>query len=172
MSELSFEYAKALYELSSSQDDKEVILHNLKEFAKVLENRDIMRFFTHPEINIDKKKELIKKDVPEGVLRDFFYVLLDNKRIQIVDEIASDYEQIFLTDSKTKKAVVYSNKPLTEDYLNKLEKQLESRIGASVILTNLIDEKITAGIRIEYESTVIDLTVDKKLSNLITNLKE
>ena len=66
---------------------------------------------------------------------------------------------------------MYSKVNLTKEYLDKLKEKLEIKTSKNVLLENVIDKSITAGIRIEYESNIIDLTVDKKFNDLINDLK-
>ena len=171
MNELSFEYAKALYELASSKTEKEAFLYDLKETSLVFNDEKINKFFSHPEISIKTKKEFIDKAYSAGSFRNFLYVLLDNRRISLIHEILTNYEFIYLNDNEVVKAKVYSNKELDEAYINKVKSNIEEKTQKGVIIENIIDNSITAGIRIEYESTLIDLTIDKKFNDLINNLK-
>ncbi|MCR5741951.1 MAG: ATP synthase F1 subunit delta [Gammaproteobacteria bacterium] len=172
MSDLSFEYANALYELSSKEKSQEDILASLKLFDEVLKDEMILKFFKNPEISIDVKKSFIDKDIKDTLFKHFLFVLLDNRRIEIIGDIAKDFEGIYLISQKLKKVKVSSNKELTKDYLLKLKNNLESKLKSKVLIENVIDNNITAGIRIEYDSNLIDLTVDKKLSDLLVALKE
>lgn len=171
MSELSFEYAKSLYELASSKQQKEAFLHDLKETSSVFSDETIKKFFTHPEISIKVKKEFLDKSYSGGTFRDFLYVLLDNRKIGLIHDISTDFEFIYLNDNEVVKARVYSNKELDSAYLAKVKSNIENKTQKEVLIENIIDSSITAGIRIEYESTLIDLTLDKKFNDLIDNLK-
>ena len=132
MSELSFEYAKALYELASSKKEKEAFLHDLKETSSVFMDETITKFFSHPEINIKKKKEFIEKAYSNSTFRDFLFVLLDNRRIGLIHDIQKDYEFIFLNDNEVVKAKVYSNKELDEAYLKKVKANIEEKTQKEV----------------------------------------
>lgn len=171
MSELSLEYAQALYELSSSKQEKEVLLYNLNEFKKVLSDEEILKFLCYPEISIKKKKELIDKSLKNDLFRRFIYALLDNRRIEIIGDIKEDFEQLYYLEFNLLKVFVYSKVNLTKEYLDKLKEKLEIKTSKNVLIENVIDKSITAGIRIEYESNIIDLTVDKKFNDLINDLK-
>ena len=171
MSELSLEYAQALYELASSKQEKEVLLYNLNEFNKVLSDEDILKFLCYPEISIKKKKELIDMSLKKDLFRRFIYTLLDNRRIELMGEIREDFEKLYYLEFNLLKVFVYSKVELTKEYINKLKEKLEIKTSKNVLLENVIDKSITAGIRIEYESNIIDLTVDKKFNDLINDLK-
>ena len=172
MSALSLEYTKALYELASNREEKEVLLFNLFEISKVFNDTDILKFFTYPETSIKLKKEFINKDIKEGLFKNFIYVLIDNRRIELLPEISIDFENLFFKEFNVIRAQVYSKNLLSEDYKNKLKEKLEAKTKKEIIIENIIDDSISAGVRIEYESNIIDLTVDKKLNDLISNLKE
>ena len=78
----------------------------------------------------------------------------------------ADYEFIYLNDNEVVKARVYSNKELDDAYILKVKSNIENKTQKEVIIENIIDNSITAGIRIEYESTLIDLTIDKKFNQM------
>ena len=171
MSDLSFEYAKALYELASKEKIEEAILSDLKYSSLIFMDEEILKFFIHPEIPLKNKKELINKDFKDGLFKDFLYVLLDNRRINIIDRIYKDYENIYLNEKLLTKVFVYSAKELSDNYKKELKNKLEKDINKKILIENIIDNSITAGIRIEYDSKQIDLTLNKKFDDLVSTLR-
>lgn len=171
MSELSFEYAKALFFMAKSEEEKKTFHEDLKETEKIMTG-DIYRFFTHPEININDKKALIEKDFPLGTYRNFLLVLTDNNRLDQLSDIEKDYENILLSENETIKGIVYSSKVLSKEYIKELEKRLFEKTARTVLLTNEIDSSIIGGIKIVFDSKIIDLTLNTKMEGLIRQLKE
>lgn len=172
MSKESFEYTKALYELLKNAEEKKSVLESLKNADSLIQG-DLLKFFIHPEIDKDRKKDLLNKLFDKSVFRDFLCVLVDNSRINILGEIVEDFEDFILNENKNVEVKVYSKSELTQAYLEELkDKLLKDLDGSSINLINIIDESITGGIRIEYGSNVIDGTLNTKFNNLIKALKE
>lgn len=171
MSKESFEYAKALFGLAKNKDEKKEFLNDLNSSVEAFDH-DIMNFFTHPEISKDSKKEIIIKSYPSGYYRDFLCVLIDNNRISMIEEIKDDFEKLYLEENKVTQVTVYSKVELDDDYLNEIKNKMEKKIGNDVEVTNLIDTNIIGGIRIEYDSNLIDLTINHKFGDMVAKLKE
>ena len=165
------EYAKALYELVNTIHEKEELLKDLGETLKVFSG-DTLKFFLYPEIVKEKKKDVIKSSFKEGLLRDFLFVLIDNDRISLLEEIKDEFESMLDEEKKLKQVIVYSREKLDDNYLKKLKDILEKKLSKKLVLENKIDEKIISGIKIAYDSKEIDLTLNAKFKDLVDKLKE
>lgn len=165
------EYAKALYELMDSVSTKEEFLKDLNETLKVFSG-DTLKFFLYPEIEKEKKKDVIKASFKEGLLRDFLFVLIDNDRISLLEEIKDEFESMLNEEKKLKQVIVYSKEKLDDNYLKKLKDILEKKLSKKLTLENVIDESIISGIKISYDSKEIDLTLNAKFKDLVDKLKE
>ncbi len=171
MSNLSFEYAKALFELSEKTLDKKDIFELLKSSLDIFSDDEISEFLSSPTIPKDDKKKVIGKSFSKGLYRDFLYVLIDNSRILDLKDIKDDYESLLLDYLNKMNVLVYSKERLDDSYLSKLKEELEKKFNKELVLVNKIDESIKAGIRIEYESKVLDLSVNTRLEKLKKELK-
>lgn len=171
MSDLSKEYALALYEILNDRKTKEDVLYNLNELSSSLVG-ETKNFFLHPEIKKDEKKKMISSIYEDGVFKDFLYVLIDNNRFNLIDEIKDDFINLLSEEDNLLEVYVYSKNKLTKEYLETLKEKLKSKINKNITLINKIDNSITAGIRIVYESKEIDLTLDSKFNNFKEKLKE
>ena len=98
------EYAKALYELVNTIHEKEELLKDLGETLKVFSG-DTLKFFLYPEIEKEKKKDVIKSSFKEGLLRDFLFVLIDNDRISLLNEIKDEFESMLDEEKKLKQVM-------------------------------------------------------------------
>ena len=170
MSSVSIEYAKALYETISSKKRHEITL--LFDASLSMLNEGLNKILNNPRVKKDDKKEIINELFDSSIYRDFLMVLIDNDRINLLEEIKDDYLSILNNDDKIVDVKVYSSELLSESYLDSLKEKLEKRIESKVRLINLIDDEIIGGIRITYDSKEIDLTVNKRFDDLILQLKE
>ncbi len=171
MSSLSIEYAKALYDLSTSSKMKHEIL-SLFDASLSMLDEGLSKVIFNPKIKIDEKKEIIEKIFDKSIYRDFLLVLLDNNRLNILEEIKLDYQELINEENKIIDVKVYSKELLSDEYLESLKIKLEKRIGSKLRLINLIDDTIIGGVRINYDSKEKDLTINQKFDDLKMKLKE
>lgn len=167
MSQLGHEYAKALFELV---DNKLDTLNELKAFSSSLDEESI-RFFKHPKINQKDKKEMINKIGFSKSLTHFLYVIIDNNRFDLLDDISFEFASLYHNMNKIIPVKVYSKRPLSKDYVDRLTLKLKDKISNNIQVETVIDETIIAGIRVEYESKVIDQTVNNYFEEMVTSLK-
>ena len=82
INEVSLQYAKSLYELSTNLEKD---LNDLKVLTNaILESNELVKVLKHPSISKDEKKQIFKellKEKVENYFLYFIYVLVDNDRI-------------------------------------------------------------------------------------------
>lgn len=172
MSNVAFEYAKALFQLKDTKEEKKKFYNDLLETIEIFKDEEVYKFFIHPEIPKKVKKENIEQAYEKGDYRDFLMVLIDNDRLNIINEIKDEYYLLLLNQDKEKLVTVYSKNLLSESYLKELKNKLEKKYQTNIILKNEIDESIIAGIKIQVDSSLTDLTINSDFENLLSKLKE
>ncbi len=172
--EVSRQYAKALFELTKSLEDKQTDLANLKVLSACLLTAEVKKVFTHPTITKDAKKEIIEnllKDQVAPIFLSFIKVLIDNDRLFLLSEITESYETLLDELMGKKKINVKSKYPLNDELRDEIIKYLESYYHKEIILNETVDKDASTGLLITSGNEVIDLTASSKLSHLIKNLK-
>lgn len=171
MGYLEREYAIACLELTNTPKEAEALYENLLNFSNGLD-QESMNFFNHPRISLDDKKQVIKNVVEKGLLQDFLFVLLDNHRFGNILVIKDEYRKLLDEMSKEVTGVVYSKVPLSSDLMVKISNSLMKKTNKKVNLTNEIDDSIIGGFRIEYETNIIDNTINSKINDMVSKIKE
>lgn len=173
---VSLQYANALFDLAGK--DQQLIklyLENLKVIEQsILNNSMFSKVLNHPKISKSEKKEIFQQvlssQVDENLLY-FIYVLVDNDRIDILNDIIDAYQYLIDQQNKIKHVTVYSKIQLTNEEITKLTSKLSDKLSSSVEIKNVIDESISGGIRLEYDGYVLDDTLTSKLNRLKSVLK-
>ena len=86
------EYAKALFELATSNDKSDVINDNFSVFLKLLkDNNDYFKILTFPNISLNDKKDCLRKTLIgfDDLFIDFLFVLIDKNRMSLVTLLTS-----------------------------------------------------------------------------------
>ena len=172
--EVSRQYAKALFELTTSQEDKLTDLANLKVLSEVLLKEEVLKVFKHPTITKDAKKELIEqilKGKVAFVFLSFMMVLIDNDRLESLADITKSYENLLDEYLGRVRVVARTKYPLNSAIKKELLAYLGKYYQKEIILEEIIDENQSNGLLISSGNEIIDLTTTTKLSQLVNNLK-
>jgi F-type H+-transporting ATPase subunit delta len=102
--------------------------------------------------------------------KNFIKVLVANKRLNILPEIAVLYNELRADAEKTVEAEVISAFPLTDAQQDTLVEGLKKRLGRDVTLVSKVDENLLGGAIVRAGDLVIDGSVSGQLSKLETSL--
>lgn len=171
---IAFEYAKAIFELASQYNKHEIINDNFSVFLKLLkDNPDYVKVLTFPNISNDSKKDSLKNTLIgfDDLFLDFLYVLVDKRRISIIEEIGQEYARMEREINNVTKVDVYSAQELTKEETKEILSKLEKLIkGQEILINNIVDSSLIGGIKAVYNGKEIDFSLSKKLTDLKKSL--
>lgn len=165
-------YAEAIYEIAESTGKiKEVyeVLNNLMELYK--KDTDFRTFITHPLIDIDEKKKVLKdmyQSADEQVLDIVFYIM-DKKRMRYIRSIVAEYLKIYYFNHHIVDVEATFAVEPTKAQQDKLIANLEKKTGKKVKLAIKIDKSIIGGGILRMGDTVMDGSIRKELEALKRN---
>tara|TARA_R110002167_G_scaffold206691_9_gene410762 strand:- start:827 stop:1366 length:540 start_codon:yes stop_codon:yes gene_type:complete len=169
-SRAAIRYAKAILDLAVEQKATDAVEKDMRSVAgTIAESQDLREMLANPVVNgLTKKKALLEvfkgcSTLTEGSIS----LLVDNKRISMLQEVA--YQYIILNEQLKGKEVAYVTTavPLTPELEKKLLQQVAKITGSIVSLENKIDESIIGG----FVLRVGDLQYDASIANKLSNLK-
>lgn len=169
MSYVASQYAEALFGMAMEEKAVQKTLDSLIEFSTALDE-DIYKFLSHPKISIKEKKNVIDKSVATDLLKHFIYVLIDNHRIDLLQDTIEELQKIVDNQNKVMKVQVFSKSTLNTEQLKQLMQNLNKKHNREIELKNIVDKTIVGGLRIEYEGMVLDDTINHYLHDLKANL--
>ena len=144
-----------------------------ESYAGVLEvmaaSRELVIFLDSPQVREQEKKEVLKKVFRphlEPVLLDFFNLLLDRNRIELLRDIGTVFAELVEADQGLVRARVVTAIALPADLETKLRDKLAHVTGKSVILDKKVDPAVIGGVRVTLGDRVIDGTVRTNLDRL------
>ncbi|AIO17950.1 ATP synthase subunit delta [Candidatus Izimaplasma bacterium HR1] len=162
MSYVAFQYAEALYALALEEKQVDEVLTNFEAFNNA-QDEDISKFLNHPKITKKNKKEVVGKAITNSLFKNFVFVLIDNSRIEYLDDCLSEFKVINDNQNKVMNVVVYSKEILAISDLNKLKNNLGMKHNRKVMIKNIVEPSIIGGLRIEYDGQVLDETINNHL---------
>ena len=166
-------YAQAAYSIASEKGDLKSWSDMLQLLAAVASDSLMQSMVGNPDMTTDKLVDLVT-GVCEGKLNDagknFVRVLADNKRLNVLPEIAEMYELQRAEAEKTVQAEVTSAFPLSDSMKAQLTDALKKRLGREITLVTKTDESIVGGAIVRAGDLVIDGSVSGKLEKLANTL--
>jgi F-type H+-transporting ATPase subunit delta len=171
MSIIAERYAQALFECASEQNTIEHIFQDMakldylaahsKEFNKFLR-----RFITPPSISIEVFKSLAKKLSFSDLSLKFLSLLVEQKRIEYLQEIIKQFRKLYLALNNTLEAQISCPQPLTKPQRQTLTKLLNSKVNKNIVLNETVDPKIIGGVIIQIGGYLIDSSIRSQLNKL------
>lgn len=166
-------YAKALFELASENKQIESWLGGLKELAWSVKEPKVAQLIEDTESSSVEKADLLidlLADSEAGrdvVFQNFIRVVSEEKRLAVLPDIYTQYQDLAFSLNNAKKAVIYSaydfaNDAQRAELISDLERHFNSRLEA----TFEIDPSLIGGIKVEVGDQVLDLSVQAKLQKL------
>ena len=96
ISTVGLQYAKAIFDLACEKKLEDLYFENLKLINNLVNSdENVLKIFSHPSINKDEKKLIIKNVLEQRVLDEFLhflYVLIDNDRFVDLNDIVDSYQ--------------------------------------------------------------------------------
>ncbi|QCX01825.1 ATP synthase F1 subunit delta [Aggregatimonas sangjinii] len=169
-SRASIRYAKAILDLAVDNKATDAVEKDMRSvLATISRSSELKEMLMSPVIKSELKKNALtaifkgSHSITEGLIN----VLIENKRIDLLDEVAEKF--IILNEDLKGKgvAVVTTAVPLTAELEKKILKQVTELTGNQVTIENKIDESIVGG----FILRVGDLRYDASISNKLSNLK-
>ncbi len=170
ITELATRYAQGLFELAQETNTVE----EKKEQAELLlqvaeENPDLTVFFNAVKVTGSEKKEFILNVFQGKIEQDmvnFLRLLVDKHRIVYLKDILKAYISLADEELGIEHAEVYSARKLPEEELAKIKSALETKTGKQIVLRNVVDESLIAGIKVVVGNNVTDVTMKNKIDSL------
>ncbi len=147
-SRAAIRYAKAILALAQDQKAGEAVAKDMDGIVKTVANsKDLRLMLNSPIVKAEVKKAALQEiftgvhAISEGLID----VLVTNKRVDLLDDVAAQYITLFDASQGKEKAVVTTAVPLTAALRDKVLKKVKDLTGNQVTIENKIDESIIGG---------------------------
>ncbi|MGH6639369.1 MAG: F0F1 ATP synthase subunit delta [Polaromonas sp.] len=165
-------YAEALFKASTTSGsgaDLGGTAAWLDELAAIAANVQLQQFAGNPSVTADQTFEVIsgvaKTKLPE-VAKNFLRAVIDNGRIGVLPEIASQFRTLKNAQSGSSDATVYSAFALEGAALADLAATLEKRFGRKLNLKVELEPALIGGVRVVVGDEVLDTSVKARLEQM------
>lgn len=169
-------YAKALYKVAVERKVDERVYVLMQTLVSSFDNTSgLQGVVSNPFVAQDEKDKIIITAAGAGVadttFADFLKVLVHNKRIDMVNEIARAYVDIYRQQHNIRKVEVVSAAPLDLAVLGRITSLVERHLhGATMEFTTTVDPALIGGFVINVDNQRLDASVSNQLKELRQSL--
>jgi F-type H+-transporting ATPase subunit delta len=167
-------YAEAVFKLAVARDTLAKWSTLLAEMGGVAAHPDMRSAITNPKLPVAALSELFAATIKSPMDQDsknFVQLLIENDRLDLLPEIASQFEQLKSDHEGVADAEVVSAFPLSDAELNHLTAMLEKRFKRKIKPTVSIDKELIAGVKVTVGNEVLDASVRARLQAMATALQ-
>ncbi|MDD6191314.1 MAG: ATP synthase F1 subunit delta [Firmicutes bacterium] len=178
MAELTVErtYGEALWEAAKEAGKEEVILEEGLGILEILKKEPELRsFMNYPGLSAVEKKSVLKNIFEDRICRElmnFLYILVDKRRTVNYEGIIKTYKNLVEKEEGYVYGTVYSVTELSDERLAQIEQKTSELLQTNVRLTNKIDPRLMAGVKVLVEGKIIDISYRKKFEDMAGQLKK
>ena len=160
-------YAEALYKACGADLGGTAVW--LDELAVIAANVQLQEFAGNPGVSPAQTFELIsgvaQTALPQAA-SNFLRVVIDNGRISVLPEIASQFRSLKNAQSGSSDATVYSAFALDGVALADLATALDKRFGRKLNLKVELEPALIGGVRVVVGDEVLDTSVKARLEQM------
>jgi len=168
-------YAQAVFELARSEKDLTGWSETLLRAAAIAADPAMQSLTGDPRV---RKPQLVRlfldifgaapgaAEKLSAAGQNFIKLLVENRRLNVLPEIAAMYEAQRAEAENTTVAQVVSAYPLSDEQQRKIAAALQKRLGRTISLVNTVDKALLGGMVIRAGDSVIDGSARGQLERL------
>ena len=169
MSRAAIRYAKAMLEFASDANKAEVVNQDMASISETIKNnKELKDFLYNPTIKQEIKQaallEVFETIQPES--KRLFQLLLDNKRFEILQPIASQYNTLYGQSQGLETAIVTTAFAITPELEQSVKAKIATFSSKTITIENQIDPTIIGGFILRIGDMQYNASVANKLQEL------
>ena len=168
-SRAAIRYAKAMYDIASEENFINEVYKDMDLIKELYGGSlDFKNLLSNSQINYqDKKKAMLSLiEKSNSITEKLVDLLIDNKRVSIIGDIAISFIQLYNKHNDIKEATVITASPINEDLKSMILSKINISDTKSISLTNIIDSSIIGGFIIRFDGKEYNASVKQNLNNL------
>ena len=166
-------YAEAVYRLATEQGTLDGWSELLGFYAAVMSDPAVKGLTSNPQLTRARLAELML-DIGEGRVSvegaNFIRLLVENGRLNVLPEIAAQFERLKQESQGTLAVEVATAFALDAAQVQALAEKLKAKLGRDVSISSVEDPELVGGVRIRAGDLVIDGSVQGQLRQLAKEL--
>ena len=168
-SRAAIRYAKAVYEIAHDENSVNEVFNDMSLVKKLNgSSTDFKTLLSNSQINSRDKKNAILSLIDNHNLLTIklLDLLIFNKRVSIVGDIATSFIQLYNEHNNIKEALVITASPLNKELESEILSKINIPDAKAINLNNIVDPSIIGGFIIRYDGKEYNSSVKQNLNNL------
>lgn len=169
MSRAAIRYAKAIIDIATTSGRAEAVNNDMKSIVlAVSQNAELKEFLANPVIKLENKKAALTSifsDI-QAETKSLFHLLFENKRFEILELIAQQYNALYDQSIGVEIAKVTTAFPITDDLQTKVLAKIAEFSNKKITIENIVDPAIIGGFILRVGDKQYNASVASKLGEL------
>ncbi|WP_124979043.1 ATP synthase F1 subunit delta [Nonlabens xiamenensis] len=169
LSRAASRYAKAILSLAVDKNEAAAVNEDMKSIlATISNNKDLRNFLTSPLVNAENKRAGLRQifKATNGISMSLYDLLVDNKRTDILSDVAASYIILFEEMNQREIATVTTAVEISPELEQKVLAKAKELAGKEVSLEKIIDPSIIGGFVLRVGDREINASVQNKFGEL------
>lgn len=162
-------YAKAVLSLATDKKSADAVNGDMQSIANTIsESKELGDTLKSEIVKAEIKKAILLEAFPNSnaLTKELFNVLLENKRMELVEQVATKYTELFDIQNGQENAVVTTAVPMTNDIEIKVLAKIKELTNKAVAVENVIDEDILGGFILRVGDVEYNASIQNRLNKL------
>lgn len=163
-------YAEALFQVARAEESLDRVEEELTRLKHVLEsNAELKEFLSNFQVSSEGKKSAVSQifgDKVSPLTLHWLDLVLDQGRQRKLPGMIETFFMLAQESREKVTAEVITARPLSEDLIQQLEKELSRASKKRVFLKPMVDESILGGVIVKIENKIIDGSVKHRLEEI------
>lgn len=162
-------YAKAILDIAKESNNVNNVQNDMLSIKKaVKESNELKDFLLNPTVSGNVKLNALLEVFASAhkETKNLFQLLLENKRFEILNAIASEYNTLFDELNGIETAIVTTAFPITADLEAKVLAKIKEFSNKNITIQNVVDDSIIGGFILRIGDKQFNASVANKLQAL------
>ena len=162
-------YSKAILDIAASKSVAAEVSHDMFLVASTIKNNSELNvFIQNPTVKVEVKESALLEVFANtnSVTKSLFHLLFENKRFEILYEIATEYNKLFDEMNGVEVAKVTTAIPMDDDLEAKVKAKIATFSDKKVTIENIVDASIIGGFILRIGDKQYNASVANRLQVL------
>jgi F-type H+-transporting ATPase subunit delta len=162
-------YAKAILEIAQSKGVAESVSADMISIASTINgNVELSTFIQNPTLKVEIKENALLEVFADtnGVTKMLFHLLLENKRFEILEDIALEYGKLFDIENGVEVANVTTAVAMDAELEAKVLAKIATLSDKKITIKNIVDPTIIGGFVLRIGDKQYNASVANRLQVL------
>ncbi len=170
MSRVSKRYSKALFSLAMEENVLEKVSADMSSLRELLSAESSFLAFTkNPLVSGTHKEKVLEelfKASFQSLTLDFVKLLSRKKRLDVLDDVVTDFEALMLLHRNQLEAEIVSAQPLDGEQVSAIKQRLKELFGKEILVRLKEDASLIGGFLVRINGQIIDNSIRYQLTKL------